>query len=54
MDVENAKDKELKAVCSEILPYLLVSGETAANSDEILKRNGITHVVNLFDERNKP
>lgn len=54
MDIENAKDKEQKAICSEVLPYLYISGESAANSDSILSRNGVTHVVNLFDERNKP
>jgi protein-tyrosine phosphatase len=44
--MKREKLEQYRLVCSEILPHVYVSGEDVARSAELLRRHGITHVVN--------
>jgi hypothetical protein len=44
--LKGEKLEKYRFVCSQILPYLFVSGEEVATNCALLKSHGITHVVN--------
>lgn len=44
---DNYKNEYFKHVCSEIIEdFIYLGGDKVANNLELLKKNGITHVIN--------